>query len=164
MESKHPAVNDRIAVLLVQLLDCGRLDDVPRLLNDVELDEAVISLVLVLDLRELLVVQTVDVADVSQPGVEQSEVLGRHGSLDTTAAVVAAHNDVLDMQVADGVVDDGHDIEIGGADQVGNVAVDEHLAGFEAGDGFGGDAGVGAACTVSVRSIRCLVCITRMEI
>ena len=152
MEAKDPAVHDGVAVLLVQLLDGGRLDDVPRLLDDVELHEAVVPLVLLLDGRELLVVQTVDVADVPQPGVEQSEVLGRHGGLDAAAAVVAADDDVLDVQVADRVVDHGHDVEVGGADQVGDVAVDEHLAGFEAGDGFGGDARVGAAWGVSAPS------------
>jgi hypothetical protein len=48
--------------------------------------------------------------------------------------------------VAYRVVNDGHDVEVGVADEVGDVAMDEHLAGAEARNGFGGDAGVGAAC------------------
>jgi hypothetical protein len=48
--------------------------------------------------------------------------------------------------VADGVVYDGHDVQVDVVDEVGDVAVDEHLAWIETGDGFGGDAGVRAAC------------------
>ena len=138
-------MHNGISILLVRLLHGGRLDHVAGRLDDVELDEAVVALGLVGDGAQLLVVQAVDVADVAQPGVEQAEVLGRHGGLDAAAAVVAADDDVLDVQVAHGVVDDGHDVEVGVADEVGDVAVDEHFAGLEAGDGFGGDAGVGAA-------------------
>jgi hypothetical protein len=49
--------------------------------------------------------------------------------------------------VADRVVDDRHDVQVDVVDEVGNVAVDEHLTGVNAGKGFGGDAGVRAACT-----------------
>jgi hypothetical protein len=58
---------------------------------------------------------------------------------------VSAHDNVLDLEVADRVVNHGHDVEVDVINQVGDVAVDEHLAGFEARDGFGGDARVGAA-------------------
>ena len=78
--------------------------------------------------------------------------MGCHGSFNASAAVVAADDDVLDFEVAHGVVDDGHYVEVGVADKVGDVAVDEHLARAEAGDGFGGDAGVGAACEMSASS------------
>lgn len=145
VEVEDPAVDDGVLVLGKGLLDGGGLDDVAALLEDVELDEAVVALGLVGDSVELLLVQAVDVADVTQPGVEQAEVLGGHGGLDTAAAVVAADDDVLDAEVADGVVDDGHDIEVGVADEVGDVAVDEGLAGLEAGDLLGGDARVAAA-------------------
>jgi hypothetical protein len=47
--------------------------------------------------------------------------------------------------VAYRVVYDRHDVQIDVVDQVGNVTVDEHLAWLETGNGFGGNAGVGAA-------------------
>lgn len=145
VEPKHPPMHNRIPILLIRLLHRRRLNHVPRLLDDVELNKAIIPLALVIDGAQFLVMQTVHIADVTQPGVQQTKILRRHGGFDTAAAVVSAHNDVLDVQMADGVVDDGHDVEVGVADEVRDVAMDEHLAGFEAGDGFGGDAGVGAA-------------------
>lgn len=64
-----------------------------------------------------------------------------------------AHNNVLHLQMADGVVDDGHDVKIGVADQVGDVAVDKRVTGFEAGDLLGGNAGIG---TSYPEVLRCL--------
>jgi hypothetical protein len=144
-EAEHPAVDNRELVLGKALLDGCRLDDVPALLNDVDLDETVVFRVFVGDGVELVLVQTVDVADVSQPRVQQTQVLGSHSGLDTAAAVVSAHDNVLDLEVADRVVNHGHDVKVDVINQVGDVAVDEHLAGVEARDGFGGDARVGAA-------------------
>lgn len=92
-----------------------------------------------------MLVQAVDVPDVPKPGVEDAEVLWGHGGLDAAAAVVATDDDVLDLEVLDGVVEDGSDVEVDVADQVGDVAVDKGLAGLEAGDLLGGDARVAAA-------------------
>jgi len=58
---------------------------------------------------------------------------------------MAADNDVLYFEMANGVVDNRHYVEVNVVDEIGNVAVDEHLAGTKAGDGFCRDAGVGAA-------------------
>lgn len=88
--------------------------------------------------------EPVHITDVAEPGVEQAHVFGRHGGFDSTTAIVPAYNDVLDVQMADGIVYNGHYVKVGGADEVGDVAVDEHLASTEAGDGFGRDARVGA--------------------
>nr|GFD57614.1 hypothetical protein [Tanacetum cinerariifolium] len=83
--------------------------------------------------------QTVHVADVSQPGVQQPKILRCHGGLDAATAVVSAHHDVLDLEVAHSVVDNRHDVQIDVVDEVGDVAMDEHLARVDAGEGFGGD-------------------------
>jgi hypothetical protein len=48
--------------------------------------------------------------------------------------------------VTHSVVDDGHDIQVDVVDEVGDVAVDEHLTGIDTSEGFGGNARVGAAC------------------
>lgn len=132
-------------VLGVGLLDGGGLDDVAALLDDVELDEAVVAGALVPDGVQLVLVQAVDVPDVPEPGVEDAEVLGGHGGLDAAAAVVAAHDDVLDLEVLDGVVEHRGDVEVDVADQVGDVAVHKGLAGLEARDLLRGDARVAAA-------------------
>lgn len=147
LEPKHPSMHNRELILCIAQLHRRRLDNIPALLQHVQLNQPVVLGIRILDAVELVLVQTVYVADVTQPGVQEAEVLGRHGGLDTAAAVVAADDDVLDFEVADRVVDDRHDVEVDVVDEVGNVAVDEHLAWVDAGEGFGGDTRVGAACT-----------------
>lgn len=127
------------------MLHICSLDDVTALLDDVELYQAVVSLVLVGDGVQLLLVDSVDVANVSQPGVEQAHVFGCHGSLDTTAAVVAADNNVLDLKVVHSIVDDAHDVEVGADHHVGDVSVDKGLASLKASDLLSWNAGVTAS-------------------
>lgn len=142
LEAKDPAVHNGEAVGLVRLLDRRRLDDVAALLNDVELHQPVVARLLFRDGVELGLVQPVDVADVAQPGVQDAQVARGHGSLDTAAAVVTTDDDVLDLQVLHGVVDNAHDVEVDAADEVGDVAVDEGLAGPQSRDLLGRDARV----------------------
>lgn len=138
-------MDDGEAVLGIRLLEGGRLDHVAALLVDVELDEALVAGLLVGDGVELLLVQAVHVADVAQPGVHEAQVLGGHGRLDTAAAVVAADDNVLDLEVLDGILNDAHNVEVRVADQVGNVAVHKGIAGLQARDLLGGDARVGTS-------------------
>lgn len=56
-----------------------------------------------------------------------------------------AHDDVLDVEMAHGVLDDAHNVEIGVDHQIGDVAVDEGLAGCQPGNLLCGDAGVAAS-------------------
>lgn len=58
---------------------------------------------------------------------------------------MAAHDDVLHLDVGEGVGDDALAAEVGRRQHVGDVAVHEDVAGLEAEDGGLGDAGVGAA-------------------
>jgi hypothetical protein len=147
-KSKHPAMDNRELILRPALLHCCGLDDVPALLVHIELHKTIVLLLVVCNRVELVLVQTVHVADVSQPWVQQAHVLGCHGSFDTTAAVMAAYDNVLDFEVTDSVVYDRHDVEVDVVDEIGDVAVDEHFAWFQAGDSFGGNARVGAACVM----------------
>lgn len=142
---KHQAVNDRILVLAITLLHRGSLDDVLARLDDIQLDETIIPLRVIGDRVQLTLVQAVHVPNIAKPGVQKAEVGGGQGGLDAAAVVMAADDDVLDVQVAHGVVDDGHDVQVGVGDDVGDVAVDEDLARFQAHDFIGGDAAVAAA-------------------
>ena len=67
-----------------------------------------------------------------------------HGA-HAAAAVVPAHDDVLDPQRLDGELQHRHAVEVGRIDDVRDIAVHEHLAGLEAGDDVGRHAAVGAA-------------------
>lgn len=145
VEAKHPSVHNGELVLAVRLLHVGRLDDVAALLNHVELDQPVISSSLVCDGVELLLVKSVDVTDVSQPRVEEAEILGRHGRLNAATAVVAANDNVLDAKVVNSIVDNAHNVKISVANEVGNVAMDKCLARLQARNLFRGDTRVGAS-------------------
>src|SRR5690606_41625146 len=52
-----------------------------------------------------------------------------HGRANTTAIVMAAHDDMFYIKVPDGIVDYGMNIEVDGRNQVGDVAVYNHLTG-----------------------------------
>lgn len=58
---------------------------------------------------------------------------------------MAAQDDVLHLQVGDGILDDGRGIDVGGRDDVRDVTVDEDVAGLQAQDGGLGTARVRAA-------------------
>ena len=85
------------------------------------------------------------VLDVADPVVGQSDALAAERRLDAGAAIVAHHHDVLDLQVLDGELNGRERVEVGVHHDVGDVAVHEHLARFQASDLVGGHAAVGAA-------------------
>ena len=80
-----------------------------------------------------------------QPIVDDAELLVRQRGVDAAAAGVAADDNVLDFEVDDGVFDDGAGVQVARVQDVGDVAMHEDVAWFEAQDGGFGNAGVGAA-------------------
>ena len=58
---------------------------------------------------------------------------------------MAADHNVLDLDVLDRELDDAQQAQVGGVDDVGDVAVGEDIAGLEAEDGGLGFARIGAA-------------------
>lgn len=80
-----------------------------------------------------------------KPDIQDVELRVGERGRDTAAGCVPAHDDVLDLHVEDGILHDGEHADVGAVDDVGDVAVREHLAGLEAKDGGLGDARVGAA-------------------
>jgi hypothetical protein len=66
---------------------------------------------------------------------------------------VAADDDVLDLQVLDGELDDAERVDVRGRQDVGDVAVAEDLAGFQAQDRGLGAARVGAADPEDLRGL-----------
>jgi len=84
-------------MLVVRLLNHHRLDDVPTLLEDIQLHQAPVLLIFVLYHIELLLVYAVYVADIAEPGVDEAHIRGCQCCLNTTAVVVPADDDVLDV-------------------------------------------------------------------
>ncbi len=68
-----------------------------------------------------------------------------HRGGDTAAPIVAADDDMPHLQFADCVFQYRDQVEIAGVDQIGDVAVDEHLARLRSRDQIGGYAAVRAA-------------------
>ena len=66
-----------------------------------------------------------------QPRIQQPQTPIPERGINATAPDVAADDYVLHFEVLDGVVDDGLGGEVGGGEDVGDVAVDEDLAGVE---------------------------------
>jgi hypothetical protein len=89
-------------------------------------------------------VPQVDVADVTQPVVDQAQALRLHRRSHPAAAIVAAHDHVLHLEHVDRVLQDRQAVDVGVLDQVGDVAVHEQLAGRAADDVVGRQPAVGA--------------------
>lgn len=86
--------------------------------------------------------QAVDVPDIPQPGVQKAKVLQVYSGFDATVTIVPTDNYILNLNVADCVVDNTHDIKVDVVHQIGNIAVNEDLTGLNACDLLGGDTGV----------------------
>lgn len=95
-------MHDGIAIVSITLLDDGCFDNVAALLEDVKLDKTSVLSFRVGICIEFLFVETVNIADSSEPRVEQAHIGIREGSLDATANIVAADDDMLDVEMSDG--------------------------------------------------------------
>src|SRR5688572_30293549 len=153
VEGIDPAVHGQRPALAPGVLDDGRPADVRHLGGDIELAEPVRAPLLVLDGVELGAMEGEDVADVTQPVVDQAQRLGLERGADPAAAVVAAHHDVAHPQHLDPVLEHAQDVHVGVDDDVGHVAMDEHLARLPADDAVGRQAAVRAADPQELRRL-----------
>lgn len=80
---------------------------------------------------KLFAMDRVEVLDVSQPVVDHSKLLLGQRGCDTSTAIVSADDDVADLEDIDGVLEDREKVHVGVSDHVGDVAVDENLAGIQ---------------------------------
>lgn len=113
---------------------------------DVELGNADGALLVVLNGVELILVSVAQRLERRQPGVQDTaDTAVGQGGRGAAAGRVAAQHNVLHLEVGDGILDDGRGVDVGGGDDVGNVAVDKDVAGLQAQDGGLGTARVRAA-------------------
>lgn len=139
-----PAVDLNGLAAIPSLAKDGRLADVDDLFHDVEFAEARVAAGFVGERVNLATVFYAHVLNVAEPVVNQAEFVIAQSREDAAAAIVAADNDVLDLENFDGVLKDRQAIEVAMDDDVSDVAMDEKFAGGEADDIVGGDAAVGA--------------------
>jgi hypothetical protein len=103
-------MNNGILIVLVTLLDSGSFDNIPARLNDVELDQPVVPLVILFNRVELLFMKAIDITDISEPRVQESQISRSQRGFNPSAVIVATDNDVLDMEVSNGIVNHRHHI------------------------------------------------------
>jgi hypothetical protein len=123
--------------------DC-RLAHVAHLLDDVELAEPIEARRVAGAGGKFRRVQVAHVLHVAQPVVDQAERRVPRRRLHAAASVMAAHDDVLDPQHVDCVLQHGQAVQVRVHDNVGDVAMDEELAGEQADDLVGRHAAVRA--------------------
>ena len=128
-----------------RVLHDGGLGDVGHLLDHVELAQPVDALRHLGNRRHRDVVLRVHVLHVAQPVVREADALVLQRGRDAAAAVVAADDDVLDLQHVHRELHHRQAVEVAVRDDVGKVAMDEELAGEEPHDLVRGHAAVGAA-------------------
>ncbi len=91
------------------------------------------------------VAQLADAASQRRGLLRQRQGGQRERRLHAAAAVVAAEHHPLHLKVVEGILQDAHDVVVGGIEHVGDITVDKELAGLAAGEHLGGHAAVGAA-------------------
>lgn len=141
----NPAVDSEFSVVRPGVLDDGGVADVHHLLEDIELYEPLGLQSRVCERGQSLLFAEGDVADVAEPVVDEAELGVFEGGGDAAAAVVATDDDMFDLEVVDGVLEDREAVEVGVGEEVGDVAVDKDFAGGEAENFVGRDPAVGAA-------------------
>lgn len=80
-----------------------------------------------------------------EPCIKEAELLVGQSSVDATTASMATENDVLDLEVDDSKFNDGGSRDVVVLHNVGNVAMDEDVAGLKAQDSGLGATGVSTA-------------------
>ncbi|ODA96578.1 hypothetical protein BFX40_29525 [Mesorhizobium sp. SEMIA 3007] len=66
--------------------------------------------------------------------IDKPQTLAAYSGTDATAAVMPANNDVPHAELIYSIFDDGEHIQIGGMDEVGDVAMHKNLARFQPGN------------------------------
>src|SRR5215469_8498349 len=115
------------------------------LLNHIEFAQAVKPATLVLQRFELLAVRSGQLANGMQPVVDEPPTFTIDGGADATAAVMSDNHNVLHFEDVDGKLEHGQIIGILRRSEIGDVAVDEQLAGVEPDNGIRRHSAIGAA-------------------
>ena len=131
--------------LLPGALNYTRFGKVLNLLAHVEFHQSVHALGRVVVHVNFGGMQPVHVLNAAQPLVDDSEGIVGERSRDPAAAVVAADDDVLDLEVVHSVLEYRQHVEVGVHHHVGDVAVHKNFARSGSGNGIGRNPAVAAA-------------------
>lgn len=140
-----PTVDGEFLATLPRRVRNGGLADVDDLLDDIQFAEAVGALGVAAITQEPGAVLLANVFDVPQPVVREAEPMAALDGANAGAAIVATDNDVFDLQHIDGELQDRETIEVAMRHDIGEVAMNEHVAWQQTDDLIGRDAAVGTA-------------------
>ena len=133
--------------------DC-RLAHVSYLLDDVQLAQAIVTLIFRGKPIELRLMLPSNILDMAQPIVDETQTVVAQGGANATAAVVSADNYVLHFENVDGELKHRQTIEIGVYHDVGDIAMYKQLTGRQPNQIVGRYATVRAA---DPQILRCLL-------
>lgn len=152
VEAIDPAVDADFLTALPSVFENRAAGDVAGLGDHIELAKSVHGGI-GWEIGEFGVVGAVEGADAGEPVIDHAVADVFDGGFHAAAAIMAADDDVADFQNIHGILHDGKEVEIGFHDDVGDVAMDENLAGGEACDLIGGHAAVRATDPKVLRAL-----------
>jgi hypothetical protein len=118
-----------LAVLLTLTLHHPSLEEGHALLHHIQLHQALVAKLVVVDLVHDAVVHAMHVSDVADPVLQEPQVLFGHGGSHCTAVVVASNDDMLYAQELDSKLNYGECIEIRANHEIAHVSVHKNFTG-----------------------------------
>ncbi|MCY1443322.1 hypothetical protein D9M71_597300 [compost metagenome] len=119
------------------------MTDVGHLLNHVQLAQAINPLLFGGKLGQLHPIVVIEVANRTQPAVDQAQLPVLHRGADTTATVMPGHQNVLHLEHIHGVLDHRQAVQVSVQHHIGDVTVHEQITRQHADDLVGRHPGVG---------------------
>lgn len=125
-----PAVDAEELTSVPGFLNDGSMTDVEHLLDDVEFNEAAAASFFVFNGIEFIFEAGINVSDVAQPVVDKAEVVVFHGRSDASAPIMAAYDNVADIEDIHGKFEHREAIEICVGADVGNIPMNQKFSRF----------------------------------
>ena len=107
-----------------------RFGDIANLSSHIEFAQAVCLSFRVVNARDLLVILAVNILDVGQPILNLAMIFVLHRRPDAPASVMPGHDDMPHVEDLDRELDDCQAVQIAVRDDIGNIAMHEHLTGL----------------------------------
>ncbi len=131
-------MHSKLVTLLPCFLDDSGITYVLYLLDDIQLAEQ-IQLVSMRQTIELVGMEAEDIFDVAEPVIDEPMPLVLQSSLDTTAAIMPADDDVFHLEDLDRILDDRKTVQIRMYHHIRDVAVHKYFARLKTGYLIGGN-------------------------
>lgn len=107
------------------------MTDILDLLDDIKFAKPVTPHLYIVEPVEFGAVPNINIFDVAQPIVDQSEVASTAGRMHSATAVMATYDDVLDLEHFYRELHHRQTADVGVHDEIRDVAVNKNLAGFQ---------------------------------